>query len=335
MQSQLIERLRADGCRARVVSSRHIDEIKAGVQAHLRDGALKPEVFDDYGDIFNPSPPADMPDPESLIVVAIPQAQTRFTFNLNGTRFHAVVPPTYLYAPAIERRIKGAIRDILGPGGYRAVNAVLPRKLLAVCSGLASYGRNNITYADGLGSFYRICAYYSDMPCEHDTWREPAMMPRCETCTICADKCPVGAIDPGRFLIRAEKCITYHNERDNNIPFPEWLDPSRHNCLVGCLICQRACPEDRDVIEWTEDGVEFTEDETRFLLDFDPEGMEIWTKQGPKVPEGIPAPLAGKLEESDLLRILEIVPRNLAALYGATVGHRRHGGTDATPGFTR
>jgi len=320
MQSELIETLEAEGYRARVVSSRHIAEIEADVQARLRDGSLKPEVFENYGDIFNPSPPEDLRDPGSLIVVAVPQPQTRFTFNLNGTGFHAVVPPTYLHASLIERRTKDTVNDILKPGGYSAVGALLPRKLLAVCSGMAEYGRNNITYVDGLGSFYRICAYYSDMPCEHDTWREPAMMPRCETCTICADKCPAGAIDPERFLIRAEKCITYHSEQDNNIPFPGWLDPSWHNCLVGCLICQRVCPADRDVIYWTENGVEFTESETRFLLDFNPEGVKIWTKDGPRVPGGIPAPLARKLERSDLLGILEIIPRNLAALSEAMAG---------------
>lgn len=323
MQAELIEKLQADGYRARVVSILHIGEIKANVRARLSEGSLKPEVFEDYGDIFNPSPPEDLAHPRSLIVVAIPQAQTRFTFNLNGTRFTAVVPPTYLHAPAIERRIKETVNDFLGRGGCSAVGAMLPKKLLAVCSGLARYGKNNITYVDGLGSFYRICAYYSDMPCEHDTWREPVMMPRCETCTMCADSCPAGAIDPGRFLIRAEKCITYHNEQDNKISFPEWLDPSWHNCLVGCLICQRLCPEDSEIRDWTEDGIEFTEDETRFLMSFDPDGVEIWTKEGPKVPEGVPAPLAGKLEESDLLGLLEIIPRNLAALHKATAERNR------------
>jgi epoxyqueuosine reductase len=229
------------------------------------------------------------------------------------------VPPTYLFGPAIERKAKAIVCEALEPSGYRAVGALLPRKLLAVGSGLAEYGRNNIAYVAGLGSFHRICAYFSDMPCEEDTWLGAAMMPLCEKCTICASECPSDAIDPERFLVWAERCITYHNEQDHNVPFPEWLDPSWHNCLIGCLICQRACPADSEVIDWTEEGVEFTEEETRFILDFNPEGVEIWTKEGPKVPDCVPASLGKKLEEADLLGILELMPRNLAALYGATV----------------
>lgn len=319
MQTELIERLESEGYRARVTSSRRVEEIHAIMEARLKDGSLKQKVFDEYKHVLTPSPPKDLPGHKSLIVLATPQPQIRFTFTLDGKRFAAIVPPTYLHGWTIERKIKDIVNDILRPGGYSAVTAFLARKLLAVCSGLAEYGRNNITYIPGLGSFHRISAFYSDMPCEEDAWREPAMLPRCEKCTACAVECPSGAIDTERFLIRAEKCITFHNEQPNNVPFPAWLDPSWHNCLVGCLICQRACPEDRDVIDWVEDGGEFTEEETRFILEFEPEGVDLWTPEGPKPPDGLPAPLAKKLEESDLLGLLEIMPRNLAALHEATV----------------
>lgn len=318
MQAELIERLEAEGYRARVVSSRRVGEITANIQARLKDGSLKEKVFDEYKHVLTPLPPEDLPGHKSIIVVAAPQPQVRFTFTVDGKPFPAIVPPTYLHGREAERKIKELVNDALRPRGYSAVTAFLARKLLAVCSGLAEYGRNNITYVAGLGSFYRISAFYSDMPCEEEAWREPAMLPRCETCTACAGKCPAAAIDSERFLIRAEKCVTFHNEQPNKVPFPDWLDPSWHNCLVGCMICQRACPEDREVIDWTEDGVEFTEEETRFILDFEPEGAQLWTPEGPKAPEGLPASLAKKLEESDLLGILEILPRNLAALYEAT-----------------
>ena len=318
MQAELIERLESEGYRARVVSSRRVEELKATMEARLKDGTLKQKVFDEYKHVLTPSPPKDLPDHKSLIVIAVPQPQIRFTFTLNGERIPAIVPPTYLHGWTLEGKVKGIVNDALRPGGYSAVTAFLARKLLAVQSGLAEYGKNNITYVAGLGSFHRISAYYSDMPCEDETWREPAMMPSCEACAICVGNCPAGAIDPERFLIRAEKCVTFHNEQPNNVPFPEWLDPSWHNCLVGCLVCQRVCPEDREVIDWTDDGAEFTEEETRFLLDFEPEGKELWTPEGPQTPEGLPASLAAKLEESDLVGLLEVIPRNLKALLEAT-----------------
>jgi epoxyqueuosine reductase len=320
MQAELIERLEREGYRARVVSSHHVDEIKANIEERLREGSLKQKVFDGYKQVLTHSPPEDLPAHRSVVVIADPQPQVTITFRMNGEPFPAVVPPTYLHARAAENKAKSTVNDALRPHGYSAVAALLARKLLSVCSGLAEYGRNNITYVPGLGSFHRICALYTDMPCEEECWREPAMMPRCETCTICTGRCPSDAIDPERFLIRAERCITFHNEQPNSVPFPDWLDPSWHNCLVGCLICQRVCPEDREVIDWTKDGVEFTEEETRFLMDFEPAGVELWTPEGPRAPEGLPAPLAAKLEESDLLGLLDIIPRNLKALYEAERG---------------
>ncbi len=320
MQAELIEKLEGEGYRARVVASRHVDELRKNIDARLRDGSLKQEVYKVYERVLAPSPPEDLPAHKSVVVIAVPQPQIRFTFTLDGKRFPAIVPPTYLHGWTTEERVRTIVNDALRPGGYRAVTAFLPRKLMAVRSGLAEYGKNNITYVPGLGSFHRISAFYSDMPCAEETWREPVMMERCETCSLCAGKCPADAIDRERFQIRAERCITFHNEQPNDVAFPEWLDPSWHNCLVGCLICQRVCPEDRAVIDWTEDGVEFTEEETHALLDFKPAGSDLWTPEGPSAPEGLPVSLTAKLEESDLVGLLEIIPRNLEALYEATAG---------------
>ena len=315
MQADLIEKLESEGYRARVVSSAHVDELWENIQGRLKEGSLKQEVFEMYKQVMVPSPPKDLPNHRSVIVMAVPQPQIRFVFTLEGRRFPAIVPPTYLHGRAVDKRTKDSLDDFLGTRGYRAVTAFLPRKLLAVRSGLAEYGRNNITYVAGLGSFHRIGAFYSDMPCEEETWREPVMMSRCETCTACATGCPMGAIDEDSFPIRAEKCLTFHNEQPHAVAFPGYIDPTWHNCLVGCLICQRACPEDRDVIDWTEDSVSFTEEETRFLLALvPPDSGELWTPEGPRVPDNIPGPLVAKLEEADLIGLLEVIPRNLRAL---------------------
>jgi epoxyqueuosine reductase len=37
-------------------------------------------------------------------------------------------------------------------------------KRLAVRSGLARYGRNNVTYVEGMGSFLELSASLTDMP---------------------------------------------------------------------------------------------------------------------------------------------------------------------------
>jgi len=96
---------------------------------------------------------------------------------------------------------------------YQIARMALPLKILAVRSELASYGKNNISYIPGMGSFYRLIAFYSDFPCQEDIWLEPQMMKHCHNCSACLDNCPTGAITSGGFLLHAERCITFHNER--------------------------------------------------------------------------------------------------------------------------
>jgi len=82
------------------------------------------------------------------------------------------------------------------------------------------------------------------------------------------------------------------------VPFPEWLDPDWHNCLVGCMHCQIVCPENRDVVQWIEEGPQFSQEETALLL------------QGASL-EQVPAETAEKLRQSEMAGYLEVLPRNL------------------------
>jgi epoxyqueuosine reductase len=234
----------------------------------------------------------------------------RFVFNLDSRRIMAIVPPVYLGFVEVEKHVTEIITSVLEPAGYTLTLAALPKKLLAVRSGMAKYGKNNITYVPGMGSFFRLTAFYSDLPCTEDGWRVPAMMDLCGECSACIRHCPTRAISGDRFLLHAEKCIAYLNEKPCGVPFPDWVEPAWHNCLVGCMLCQRVCPGNKDVIDWYEDGAEFSEEETRLLIEIDP--AEVL-----EVPERLPAPLLKKLRDTGLFRELEIVPRTLRALLDA------------------
>jgi epoxyqueuosine reductase QueG len=91
--------------------------------------------------------------------------------------------------------------------GYTCRKGVgLPLKRIAVQSGLADYGRNNITYVLGMGSRLQLESFLTDMLCETAEWREPVMAPMCEKCTLCLDNCPTGAQRKDRFLLDSLKC---------------------------------------------------------------------------------------------------------------------------------
>jgi epoxyqueuosine reductase len=165
----------------------------------------------------------------------------------------------------VEQHVHDLLAAILNPQGYQVAPAMLPEKLLVVRSGLGAYGRNNISYVPGLGGFHQPIALYSDAPCPADHWHDLQMLERCRSCVACQHGCPTGAITAERFLLRAERCLTFHNERSTDVPFPLWIDPAWHNCLVGCLHCQQICPENRTVWPWVVEGACFTEEETVLL----------------------------------------------------------------------
>jgi epoxyqueuosine reductase len=156
------------------------------------------------------------------------------------------------------------MEEVLIPEGYDIKKARIPEKMLASYSGLMQYGRNNIGYVRHMGSFHRPVAFYTDLPCAEDQWEAPVMMDRCLRCKACIKACPTKAIGEDRFLLHAERCITFHNEHLKEIP--GYVTPAMHHCLLGCMICQRVCPENRRFIDRIEVKEEFTEKETSDIL---------------------------------------------------------------------
>jgi epoxyqueuosine reductase len=329
---ELFSQLEERGYQGRIVSIQHLNDLQEEIEGRYRQGLFDEEFYQEWLTGFAFSPPDSLPEARSMIVVAVPQPQIRVTFNRacpephpepcpersrrgsrrgsrrDGEPVRFIIPPTY-FEQRTENRVRELLERVLEPGGYRVAEAVLPKKLLAVRSGLAAYGKNNISYVPGMGSFYGLIVVYSDLPAQEDHWREPQMMEICRNCSACLRHCPVGAIPSAplrtgtseRFLLRAERCITFHNEKPGDVPFPAWIDPSWHNCLIGCLHCQRVCPENREFLHWVEEGVEFSQEETALLL----QGVTL---------DQLPPATAKKLEQSDMVELLDVLPRNLGVL---------------------
>ena len=300
METTLIEELERRGFRARVVSIDHLHDLEDEIEHRRQAGALD-EAFWEYLGTQLDFELNGPPGPRSLIVVAVADPLVQFSFAWNGSHTRLAVPPTYLHWQRSDARIEATLVELLEPLGYGVRRAALPKKLLAARSGLAEYGTNNIAYVAGMGSFVRFSVFFSDLPCRNDNWQEAKLMDRCQDCSACRNVCPTGAIPTDRFLLRAELCTTFHNERPRDVEFPAWLDRSVHNCLVGCLHCQRVCPENRDVLGWIEQGAEFDAEETRLLM------------QGTPL-EQLPSRTATKLERWDLTELVELFPRNLEVL---------------------
>lgn len=298
MIDKLLDHLGEEGCRGQVVPVQHLSDLQAEIEGHYREGRIDQDVYRENLTAFNFSLPDSLPEACSLIVVATPQPPVRVTFAWDGRPLPLIAPPGYLHWRKTGRRVEDLLMEVLGPQGYRVAPAIVPKKLLAVRSGLAAYGKNNICYVPGMGSFLSLTVYFSDLTCPDDPWREAQMMAACQNCHACERNCPVGAITAERFLLHAERCITFHSERAREIPYPSWIDPSWLECLVGCMRCQRVCPQNKDVREWVEDGVAFTQEETALLL------------QGVPLAQ-LPAATVEKVEQGDLVGLLDVMPRNV------------------------
>ncbi|MDH4157530.1 MAG: 4Fe-4S binding protein [candidate division Zixibacteria bacterium] len=295
--NMLLKTLEKMGLRGKIVPAGRIRDLMEDIEVNRRAGLLDPEYFEESLSLFDFEVANSLPEARSIIIIANPQPHLRVVFNHEGQTVPVIIPPIYISAD--DDRIKAALAGVLSPAGYRLFRRPLPLKTLGVRSGLAQFGKNNIAYVDGMGSYFRLVAFYSDMPCAESEWHELTCMEECTGCAACRRKCPTGAITDDRFLIRAERCLTFHNER--RCDFPEWLDVSWHHCLVGCLQCQSCCPANRKVLSTVEDGPVFTSDETDLLC----HGV---------TPEELPAATREKLREIELLDTLGETTRNLRAL---------------------
>jgi epoxyqueuosine reductase len=263
MRLSLQQQMERTGFHVRTISVDHLEDLRKDIGS-LRDD-LDPRFREELPS-FRFELPEELPDAKSIIVLARPQPSLMVTLRYRGDVWPLTVPPTYADGGKVDADAIEALNATLSPASYRFVKVKLPLKTLAARSGLAKYGKNNIVYIPKFGSFHRLTAFFSDLPCAEDQWQDREVLPGCESCQACVRACPTGAIPEDRFLMRAERCLTYMNEKDASMPFPDWVDPQAHNALIGCMRCQRACPYDRLVTDYVLARGELSEEETSLLL---------------------------------------------------------------------
>jgi epoxyqueuosine reductase len=297
----LKQKLEGADFRSALVSTRHLSELRQDFELLLMKKSLDKDFYDKIVarlDLhWHFEPPASVGNARSVIITAVPQPKTSLSFEVHGTKHYAIVPPTYVYD--MDEVAVGIISPLLSAHGYAMHDALLPSKLLAARCGLARYGRNNITYIDGWGSYFRLRAFFSDIPCTDGHWQEPETMDLCGKCATCIKKCPTGAISPNRFLLDAGRCLTFFNEGQED--FPTWIEPAWHNCLVGCMICQDVCPANKEHVAWVMPGGDFSEDETTMILG----GVSL---------DHLGAQTREKLQKVGMLEYYEMLKRNLRVL---------------------
>lgn len=276
-----------------------IESVRADVAARRDARELDEELF---REALAPVSSPELPEwAAAAVVVAVPCAAYRVGFDLGDRVLEGVLPPTYRRYRRTFEEVRHDLQAHALPGA-RVELVRAPFKAVASRLGLVRYGRNNISYAAGIGSYLQLCGYVTDaaLPAMDRPPKLPMLLDECEGCDTCRLACPTGAIGADRLLLHAERCLTWANERPD--PWPTWVPETAHHCLLGCLVCQRCCPANPR-LEIADSGVMFSADETRALL-----GEAVSTGGGGE--DGI----RRKLEDIGLSGDEGVLGRNLRAL---------------------
>ena len=149
----------------------------------------------------------------------------------------------YSHEAAIVIGLASYIRNL----GYEAIASMNDTALVvpyAIKAGLGEYGRNQMVLTPEFGPRVRFSKVFTALPLIADAPRNLGLSAYCNSCTICADACPVKALPFGppeavqanrstlkgvrKWSADCEKCFGY------------WA-----KLRTDCAICMRVCPFNR------------------------------------------------------------------------------------------
>ncbi len=195
-------------------------------------------------------PRSIFPGAKSIVSVAYDYAALSFPKNLLGKIGRIYQARCYM-APL--HRINGArselLKKFLEQNGCRVSphEHWHPERLVAARAGVATYGKNNFSYVDGIGSFVVLSSFVVDAELEYDV---PTLEVACpENCKACMNACPTGAIcEP--LKLNPRRCIPYNNWWTNNRPgvnsfIPAEIREKMGTRIHGCDVCQEVCPRNQ------------------------------------------------------------------------------------------
>ncbi|MGB9300225.1 MAG: hypothetical protein WCD51_06480, partial [Anaerolineae bacterium] len=91
MLQEVLRQLVARGYRGGAVSTLHLADLRADIEARHHDGLFEAEFYEERLTSFEFQPPDSLPGATSILVVAVPDPAVRITFTRNGEQFPLVV----------------------------------------------------------------------------------------------------------------------------------------------------------------------------------------------------------------------------------------------------
>lgn len=192
--------------------------------------------------VVTPRPKEIMPSAKSIIVLLLDYKQKSIPENLENMIGSIYLARCYNPRPNSFNgaRLKLMV-DYLKELGCEVRDDInIPARFAAARAGVATIGKNNFAYADGIGSYIMIYTLVIDKELEYDT---PTLQNKCPAnCTKCKDSCPTQALlEP--FHLDPKLCIGYNNWMAKDVPLE--LREKIGSRIHGCDKCQEACPRNK------------------------------------------------------------------------------------------
>jgi epoxyqueuosine reductase len=244
-----------------------LKKVRASLKKRWEHEEIEDAFFRNYLEGFSYLDGCRLENPQSILIIAVPRPAHILSFSLETQVVETTLPPTYVRYRKIFSEVRDDLEEAVSAFSCRLEILSAPLKALASLMGLISYGRNNIGYIQGLGSYFQLVGIVLDKRIggkRRIIGSKQSLLSRCRDCRICVETCPTGAISKDRFLLHAEKCYTLFSESSE--PIPEGLKPPSPKCLIGCLRCQQVCPENRRLLRYEKAAVSFDLEETLTFL---------------------------------------------------------------------
>ena len=145
-----------------------------------------------------------------------------------------------------------------GLGSYKFVNNLNINPALAVVSGMGEQGRLGQCVTPEYGTMARLGSIVTDLPLAPDKAIDAGIWNFCQTCALCADHCPSGALDPNDTISWDTKYAgnhpgkkAYHCDGIKCRSF--WFDTTSlcSICVASCVFAKKEKAAIHDIVKAT------------------------------------------------------------------------------------